>query len=146
MLITDFLPIKCDACSELFCDEHYSYSRHSCPKAYQKDNQVPVCPLCNKPVPVPVGQEPNFIVGTHIDNDCQSDLATNGKRIFTNLCSMKGCKVKEVIPVVCNDCTLNFCLKHRHPQDHKCGGKQVATRQKALYVCRVCIIISWFNT
>merc|ERR1711902_412122 len=27
------------------------------------------------------------------------------------------------IKVDCNQCGLNFCLKHRHPQDHECSGK-----------------------
>ncbi|RZC42113.1 AN1-type zinc finger protein 2A [Asbolus verrucosus] len=128
----DFLPIKCDVCSEIFCDEHYFYTNHSCSNAYQKDNQVPVCPLCNKPIPVAQGQEPDRIVGDHIDNDCQSDPAKNKRKVFINKCSVKGCKVKEVIPVLCNECSLNFCLKHRHPQDHHCQGKQAACRQKVL--------------
>lgn len=59
----DFLPIRCDACNAMFCDEHFSYTTHNCSHAYKKDNQVPVCPLCNKPVPVSKGQQPDFVVG-----------------------------------------------------------------------------------
>ncbi|XP_044253965.1 AN1-type zinc finger protein 2A [Tribolium madens] len=128
----DFLPIKCDVCSEIFCDEHYSYIRHNCANAYQKDNQVPVCPLCNKPIPVPQGQQPDFVVGAHIDNDCQSDPAKNKRKVFTNKCSMKGCKIKEVVRVICDNCNMNFCLKHRHTVDHNCQGKKSSTNQKIL--------------
>ncbi|GJQ65320.1 hypothetical protein Trydic_g7436 [Trypoxylus dichotomus] len=118
----DFLPIKCDACGKIFCNEHFHYTTHNCTDAYKKDNQVPVCPLCN--VPIPVGnQPPDSAVGAHMDNDCQSDPAKNRRRVFTNKCSKKGCKIKEVIPVLCNDCSMNFCLKHRHPVDHSCQGK-----------------------
>ncbi|KAF4523210.1 hypothetical protein B566_EDAN011747 [Ephemera danica] len=39
--------------------------------------------------------------------------------------------VKEVVPVVCPECRLNFCLRHRHTQDHKCEGHQAAARNRA---------------
>jgi hypothetical protein len=114
-------------------DEHYSYTKHNCAKAYQKDNQVPVCPLCNKPIPVGLGQEPDYVVGAHIDNDCQSDPAKTKRKVFTNKCSVKGCKVKEVVPVVCDKCHLNFCLRHRHTLDHQCQGDVKTTaKQKVL--------------
>lgn len=46
--------------------EHYHYTNHSCPHAYKKNTQVPVCPLCNKPIPVNKGQLPDIVVGAHI--------------------------------------------------------------------------------
>lgn len=49
-----------------FSDEHYHYLNHNCPNAYKKDKQVPVCPLCNKPIPVGYGEHPDVIVGRHI--------------------------------------------------------------------------------
>ena len=45
-------------------------------------------------------------------------------QVYTNKCSMKGCKKKEMIPISCPDCGLNFCLTHRHGPDHKCQGRQ----------------------
>lgn len=119
----DFLPIRCDACKEIFCCEHYQFKNHNCPKSYIKDNQVPICPLCNIPIPIKFGESPDVIVGAHIDNDCQSDPAKSRRKVFTNRCNFKGCKKKEIIPVICNDCKLNFCLKHRFPDDHKCLKK-----------------------
>ncbi|KAJ8910139.1 hypothetical protein NQ315_016108 [Exocentrus adspersus] len=124
----DFLPIKCDACSSLFCEDHYSYISHNCINAYKKNNQVPVCPLCNKPIPIQRGQHPDAVVGAHIDTDCQSDPAKSRRKVFTNKCTYKNCKIKEVIPVICNDCSFNFCLKHRHPSDHSCEGKNAKTK------------------
>lgn len=41
-------------------------------------------------------------------------------QIFTNKCSKGGCKQKEMMRVTCDQCQLNFCLKHRHPLDHDC--------------------------
>lgn len=128
----DFLPIRCDACNQIYCDEHYQYAIHNCANAYKKNNQVPVCPLCNIPIPVQRGQAPDLAVGAHIDSDCQSDPARNNRKVFTNRCSSKGCKTKEVIPIVCTECKDNFCLKHRHPTDHSCEGKLAAMRKRNL--------------
>ncbi|KAK7605361.1 hypothetical protein V9T40_007219 [Parthenolecanium corni] len=120
-----------------------TYSKHNCSSAYKKNVQVPVCPLCNKPVPVTRGVSPDVVVGSHIDNDCKSDRATQDRnKVFNNKCSLKGCKVKEIVPVICADCRMNFCFKHRHVADHHCGGlrKQAATaalaRQKQNQVSR----------
>ena len=119
----DFLPVKCDACESIFCKDHFSYANHDCAKAYLKDHQVPVCPLCNEPVPTKRGQLPDISVSQHIDNECQDDRAKK-KRKSANRCSLKGCKNKELIPVLCSDCKLNFCLRHRHPSDHMCNPRE----------------------
>ncbi|XP_066998907.2 AN1-type zinc finger protein 2A isoform X2 [Anabrus simplex] len=127
----DYLPLKCDACQSIFCREHISYINHNCPSSYKKDVQVPVCPLCNIPIPGKRGEQPDIAVGAHIDDDCQSDPAKNRRKIFTNKCSVKGCKGKEIVPITCGDCKLNFCLKHRHPADHQCEGPAAAARRRA---------------
>ncbi|XP_041085593.1 AN1-type zinc finger protein 2A-like isoform X3 [Polyodon spathula] len=116
----DFLPMKCDACADIFCKDHITYANHKCTSAYKKDVQVPVCPLCNTPIPVSRGEMPDIKVGEHIDGDCKSDPARRKRKIFTNKCSKGGCKQKEMIKVTCDQCHLNFCLKHRHPLDHEC--------------------------
>ncbi|XP_017259860.1 AN1-type zinc finger protein 2B-like isoform X3 [Kryptolebias marmoratus] len=84
------------------------------------DIQVPVCPLCNTPIPIKRGEMPDIKVGEHIDRDCKSDPAQRKRKIFTNKCSKGGCKQKEMIRVTCDQCHLNYCLKHRHPLDHDC--------------------------
>ena len=79
-----------------FCSgTHIMYATHACREAHTRNNQVPVCPLCDRPVPVPRGQQPDIIVGRHIDSDCTSDVAK--KRIYTNRCHVAGCKKREVI-------------------------------------------------
>lgn len=120
----DFLPVKCDACNGIFCNEHFSYISHNCSKAYEKNNQVPACPLCSKPIPVKKGEHPDYVVSAHIDTDCQSDPAKSRRKVFTNRCSYNKCKNKEVIPVICNECSKNYCVKHRHPTDHSCDGRK----------------------
>ncbi|KAK5644182.1 hypothetical protein RI129_008027 [Pyrocoelia pectoralis] len=115
-----------------FSDEHYPYSIHNCTNAYTKNNQVPVCPLCNIPIPIQRGQLPDLTVSNHIDSDCQSDPAKQKRKVFTNKCSFKSCKTKEVIPIICDECTYNYCLKHRHTTDHNCEGKLAAMRKRNL--------------
>lgn len=115
----DFLPVKCDSCDKVFCGDHMLYARHQCESAYKKDIQVPVCPLCNQPVPIKRGELPDVSVGAHIDRDCQWDPALK-KRIYVNKCYVKSCKTKEIVKVTCRYCNLNFCLKHRHTADHSC--------------------------
>uniref|UniRef100_A0A8C6TE45 Zinc finger, AN1-type domain 2A n=1 Tax=Neogobius melanostomus TaxID=47308 RepID=A0A8C6TE45_9GOBI len=116
----DFLPMKCDACQEIFCKDHITYATHKCTSSYKKDVQVPVCPLCNIPIPVKRGEMPDIKVGEHIDRDCKSDPAQRKRKVFTNRCSKGGCKQKEMIRITCDQCNLNYCLKHRHPLDHDC--------------------------
>ncbi|NXJ73955.1 ZFN2B protein, partial [Trogon melanurus] len=118
----DFLPLKCDACEQIFCTDHITYAQHACTSAYKKDVQVPVCPLCNTPVPVRRGEMPDVVVGEHIDRDCKSDPAQRKRKIFTNKCFKPGCKQKEMMKVICDQCHNNYCLKHRHPLDHDCSG------------------------
>ncbi|RMC18632.1 hypothetical protein DUI87_04528 [Hirundo rustica rustica] len=118
----DFLPLKCDACEQIFCTDHIAYAQHDCTSAYKKDVQVPVCPLCNTPVPVRREEMPDIVVGEHIDRDCKSDPAQRKRKIFTNKCLKPGCKQKEMMKVICDQCHKNYCLKHRHPLDHDCTG------------------------
>ncbi|XP_028310778.1 AN1-type zinc finger protein 2A-like isoform X2 [Gouania willdenowi] len=116
----DFLPMRCDACQEIFCKDHITYANHRCTSSYKKDVQVPVCPLCDTPIPIKRGEMPDIKVGEHIDRDCKSDPAQRKRKIFTNKCSKGGCKQKEMIRLSCDQCHLNYCLKHRHPLDHDC--------------------------
>ncbi|XP_074154810.1 AN1-type zinc finger protein 2B isoform X4 [Sminthopsis crassicaudata] len=131
----DFLPLKCDACSGIFCADHVAYDQHHCGSAYQKDVQVPVCPLCNVPVPVARGESPDRAVGEHIDRDCRSDPAQRKRKIFTNKCTRPGCRQREMMELTCERCSRNFCLKHRHPLDHECPGHRLPSSQPGRYVC-----------
>ncbi|XP_058425421.1 AN1-type zinc finger protein 2A isoform X2 [Diceros bicornis minor] len=115
----DFLPLKCDACKQDFCKDHFTCTAHKCPFAFKKDVQVPVCPLCNNPIPVKKGEIPDVVVGEHIDRDCKYHPGKKEK-IFTYRCSKEGCRKKEMLQVACDQCHGNFCIQHRHPLDHSC--------------------------
>jgi len=115
-----FLPVNCDSCKKTFCMDHYSYVKHNCPTSFAKNVQVPICPLCNALIPGKVDELPDIRVSRHIDADCKSDRAVSRRKVYSNKCSVKGCKQKGLVPVVCDSCTQNFCLRHRHPLDHTC--------------------------
>ena len=95
--------------------------------------QVPVCPLCSQPIPVPRGAVPDLVVSEHIENNCQ---LRSKKAVFSNRCNKAKCKKKELVPVVCETCRLNFCLTHRHPTDHDCRGPQTSNRAAAAATAR----------
>ncbi|GBM70752.1 AN1-type zinc finger protein 2B [Araneus ventricosus] len=149
----DFLPMKCDACSNLFCIDHFTYNKHSCDDAFQKDVQVPVCPLCNNPVPSKRGEQPDIAVSQHIDRDCQADPAIAKRKIYTNKCNVKGCKQKEVIRITCDICHKSYCLKHRHPADHKCEEQKAVSPAQAAGAAAIAraqnskkSIFNWFSS
>lgn len=121
----DYLPMKCDACSKLFCKDHLQYDDHKCTSLYKKNIQVPVCPLCNSPIPVERGAVPDLAVSAHIEENCQMKKKD---KVFTNKCNKPKCKKKELVPCICDNCHLNFCLTHRHTADHDCKGPQKSTQ------------------
>ncbi|CAJ0582054.1 unnamed protein product, partial [Mesorhabditis spiculigera] len=116
----DFLPIKCDSCSDTFCITHFSYDNHGCAGLHKKNVQVPVCPMCSQPVPCPKGSSIDALVDQHINNNCP---ATKKKRIFKNQCTKTGCKKRELVPFTCSTCRQNFCVSHRHEVDHDCAAR-----------------------
>lgn len=69
------------------------------------------------------GQLPDISVSQHIDDECQDDRAKK-KRKNTNKCTLKGCKNKQLVPILCSECKLNFCLRHRYPSDHSCNPRE----------------------
>lgn len=46
------------------------------------------------------------------------------QKIPSNVCKLKGCKAKLLVPMNCNACGLSYCVKHRLEQDHQCVGKK----------------------
>ncbi|KAK4302256.1 hypothetical protein Pmani_025634 [Petrolisthes manimaculis] len=124
----DFLPFMCNLCKKNFCVDHHKYDAHACPESHLADVQVPICPLCDQPVPSRPGQPPDLAVNAHLENNC-TDIKK--KKIYGNRCSARGCKTKEMVPIRCDSCRLNYCLPHRHPTDHQCQGAATA-RQQAL--------------
>lgn len=103
----------------IYCKDHYNYNKHNCEKATEYDHQVPFCPLCNKPVSFKYGDQPDINMNRHIEQECTIKQKSN--KIYTNKCSMVNCKNREAIELICNECRLSYCLKHRHTIDHNCS-------------------------
>ncbi|KAF9331266.1 zinc finger, AN1-type domain [Podila minutissima] len=109
----------------MFSQDHWRLEGHTCPKkdeATQQDQRVPICPLCDKPVPVKKGENPNVRMEQHIAAGCPEPATTTSKPIYTNSCNAKGCKNRSAIPIICQKCRLNYCLKHRLEGDHSCSS------------------------
>ncbi|KAI9469755.1 MAG: hypothetical protein EXX96DRAFT_587314 [Benjaminiella poitrasii] len=91
------------------------------------DVRVPVCPICEKPVPVNRGEDPNIRMNEHIQNNC-SDLRPKND----NTCRKKGCTTKILVPMQCPECGLSFCVKHRLAVDHQCKGRRATMNTSKL--------------
>jgi len=112
--LLDFLPFECSACKNMFCLDHRSFAAHHCGAV--PDAIIPECPLCGAIIPVAKGEDPNVKVDEHITKGCKQEP----QREKSNKCSMSRCKNHEVVPVICKQCSKNFCFAHRLPQDHSC--------------------------
>ncbi|TFK40820.1 hypothetical protein BDQ12DRAFT_680095 [Crucibulum laeve] len=120
-LLVDFLPFKCQHCSLSFCQEHFRVEAHRC-KEYDesKHNRVaPNCPLCNTPVAIPPGQDPNTRMESHFTNEC-SVMTGKTKTKSSPVCAKGNCKKVLFSPIRCDKCRSQFCPSHRFPSDHNC--------------------------
>ncbi|KAH7731353.1 zinc finger protein [Aphelenchoides avenae] len=117
--LLDFLPMRCDACKEVYCSGHIMYDTHECHSSYKKNVQVPVCPLCNRPVPTAKGELPDVKVGEHIDNRLPIGPSDGEEKSRLQ----EPMLAKALVPILCRDCKRNFCIKHRHADDHQCNKR-----------------------
>jgi hypothetical protein len=69
----------------------------------------------------------SLLIPVSYPQDCKSKPR---EKVFTNRCNRAKCKKRELVPVICDACRLNYCLAHRHPQDHECQGPQVVNRRR----------------
>ncbi|SAM00469.1 hypothetical protein [Absidia glauca] len=115
-----------DGCSQLGAQEHFKLDDHLCPSRQDPslDVRVPTCPLCEKPIPGPRNEDPNIRVNRHIQRNCKDEEKP------TNVCRLKGCKAKLLVPMNCGACGLAYCVKHRLEQDHECQGRKATTTQQ----------------
>lgn len=58
--------------SVLYSVDHHKYAAHSCSESYRADVQVPICPLCDQPVPSKRGEPPDLAVNEHMENNCRN--------------------------------------------------------------------------
>ncbi|KAI6114335.1 hypothetical protein F5141DRAFT_1105976 [Pisolithus sp. B1] len=121
-LLVDFLPFKCNLCSASFCEEHFAVAAHKCPKYDDRiHNRVaPSCPLCNTPVAIPPGEDPNIRMERHISNECSVTTGKSARPKSTPVCARGKCGKVLFAPIACDACHKNYCPQHRFQKDHGC--------------------------
>ncbi|KAF9441463.1 hypothetical protein P691DRAFT_683829 [Macrolepiota fuliginosa MF-IS2] len=119
--LVDFLPFKCHHCQQSFCQEHFKVEAHKCPEYDEsRHNRVaPNCPLCNTPVAIPPGQDPNVRMDAHLNTEC-SVMTGRVKGKSSPVCAKGNCKKVLFSPIKCAQCKEQFCPSHRFPADHNC--------------------------
>ncbi|KAF9029845.1 hypothetical protein BDZ89DRAFT_950249 [Hymenopellis radicata] len=132
-LLVDFLPFKCQHCAEAFCQEHFLAKDHSCPSYDEtKHNRIaPHCPLCNEPVAIPPGQDPNIRMDTHLTKEC-TVMTGRAKQKSKPVCQSARCGKVLYSPIRCDKCHKQFCPSHRFPSDHRCSPAPVAQSSRLL--------------
>ncbi|KAI1793391.1 hypothetical protein LXA43DRAFT_972039 [Ganoderma leucocontextum] len=127
-LLVEFLPFKCQHCTQPFCGEHFLPAAHHCSKydAAKHDRVAPSCPLCNTPVAIPPGQDPNIRMERHINTECSVMTGRSGKAKSTPHCARPKCGKVLFSPIRCDSCKQQFCPEHRFPKDHSCSTSKAS--------------------
>ncbi|KAF8606806.1 hypothetical protein BDV93DRAFT_520429 [Ceratobasidium sp. AG-I] len=128
----DFLPIRCDLCAATFCNDHFRPAEHQCAKfdPAKADRIAPSCPLCNTPVSIPPGQDPNTRMDAHIMTDCQAMGTKRTTTQQTKRCAGAKCNKVLIAPIRCSSCRKEFCPEHRFPQQHSCASHSASSTPK----------------
>ncbi|KAH8104739.1 hypothetical protein BXZ70DRAFT_1005247 [Cristinia sonorae] len=119
--LVDFLPFKCQHCSQSYCGDHFLPQTHQCERYDEnKHNRVaPPCPFCQTPIAIPVGEDPNVRMERHFNTDC-AVLVGKPVKPSTPRCPRANCGKVLFAPIKCDTCKQQFCPTHRFPADHRC--------------------------
>eukprot|EP01112_Ceratiomyxa_fruticulosa_P014062 TRINITY_DN4004_c0_g1_i1.p1 TRINITY_DN4004_c0_g1~~TRINITY_DN4004_c0_g1_i1.p1 ORF type:complete len:279 (-),score=39.90 TRINITY_DN4004_c0_g1_i1:21-857(-) len=131
----DFCPFTCAGCDKIFCLEHRTFASHHCEKRLIEDRKAIVCPVCERPLSVPPSVDPNNFIDDHINSGCSLSATSSVvdgkvKAPPRYVCSVKGCKKVEQIPILCKKCRKHYCVSHRFESDHNCQ-KQIEQKISA---------------
>jgi len=131
--LVDFLPFKCQHCSLPFCAEHFKVDAHKCSQYDESkhDRVAPSCPMCNEPVAIPPGQDPNIRMERHMDTEC-SVLTGRRQKKSAPTCARAKCGKVLFAPISCSKCNQQYCPAHRFPADHLCASTSTTTPTAAL--------------
>ena len=79
----DFIPMKCDACYQIYCKDHLQYEDHKCADTMRRSKddekkqmptQVPLCPQCSRAVPLSLGADPEELMSNHMEKYCKGKI------------------------------------------------------------------------
>jgi AN1-type zinc finger protein 2 len=132
-VLNDYLLLKCVYCKHSFCNDHSRATNdgkegHLCGKL-PLDKIATVCPICKQILTVKPTESPDLVTNEHINSGCRKPVV---EKVFTNQCTFKGCKKKEIVPIKCSICLRAFCIKHRLELDHSCKGAPLTGLEKFL--------------
>ena len=124
-LLIDFLPFKCQHCDQPYCQEHFLAKDHQCPSYDEsKHNRIaPRCtslvyhlgfdtniskkgPLCNEPVAIPPGQDPNVRMDVHLTKEC-TVMTGRRKQKSVPVCEKVRCTKTLYQPIRCDVCSFD---------------------------------------
>mmetsp|Transcript_19047 Transcript_19047/g.31021 ORF Transcript_19047/g.31021 Transcript_19047/m.31021 type:complete len:189 (-) Transcript_19047:367-933(-) len=128
----DFLPFRCSHCKQSFCLGHRKPQDHQC-KHYTPPRPPvkAICKDCNKSIQADGDKTiAQLLVDHYGRGECKKFTVTKPHRC--NFCKPNGkkCKRREFDPIVCKRCNMNFCIKHRHAEDHNCKGLEMKKPQR----------------
>lgn len=128
-LLVDFLPFKCQHCSKSFCGEHFLVAAHHCPQYDEsKHNRIaPSCesfvppsarlltyiagPLCNSPVAIPPGEDPNIRMERHISTECSVMTGKSGRTRTRPVCARGKCGKVLYASITCTVRSVVLCSR-----------------------------------
>lgn len=115
----DFLPFRCDACGQHFCQNHFAHASHNCPRAENSSVQVLLCPLCHEAIRIKPDEDPNLTWERHFTQSCRQSVK---EKKGPKRCPVPGCKEQLGLSnkFECQRCGTTVCLRHRMQEDHPC--------------------------
>merc|ERR1711879_226450 len=106
----DYLPFKCKHCVKNFCENHWKVGQHDC---------------SNAPV----------FHSDKASNQGQTKVkSVKKKKAKQNPCQMPNCNGFNLVRMGCGECGLNFCVKHRFPEDHECLRRHTSRLSRLITV------------
>jgi len=142
-LLVDFLPFKCHHCSNSFCGEHFLVAAHRCPQYDEsKHNRVaPSCqslvrpsaylltyilgPLCNTPVAIPPGEDPNIRMERHINAECSITTGKSGRTRSQPVCARGKCGKVLFAPIACNVRPVALFIRAHPDASHRLARSSI---------------------
>ena len=132
----DFLPFKCDYCSNLYCLQHRSIQSHQCTHTSDIGKTIPTCAICQQKIYIPANAEPDNIMNQHISSNCTTHLFNNiqehVKQVknnklhcdYINTSTQIKCSNKNNYETLrCKLCHNQYCLTHRDIYSHQCTAQ-----------------------
>mmetsp|Transcript_27682 Transcript_27682/g.38485 ORF Transcript_27682/g.38485 Transcript_27682/m.38485 type:complete len:190 (-) Transcript_27682:136-705(-) len=134
----DFLPFRCSHCSSSFCLEHRKPEDHSCSKyTPPRPPVVTICKDCNRSITANGDDSMSSLLEKHYKaGECKKFKVTKPFRCTYLKPSGKVCRKREFDENICKHCSKNYCIKHRHAEEHECSklekkkiGRTVSARK-----------------